>query len=150
MDPDPPALSATASRVIGASPQELHAFVSDLTRMGEISPETRSVRWTKPGRRFRGRNAIGRFYRWSMSGSVTENVPGEVFAFLTDWPSQTHWRYTFEPVDGGTLVTESMRKERPQLRIVVLLQDLAGARDRQEHLRAGMETTLARLTERFA
>ena len=150
MDSGPPALSATASRVVAAPPQEVYAFVSDMTRMGEISPETRSVRWTEPGRRFRGSNAIGRFYRWSMSGSVTEDVSGEVFAFRTDWPSQTDWRYTFESVDGGTLVTESMRKQRRQLRLIVLLQDLAGARDRQAHLQAGMETTLVRLAGRFA
>ncbi|MFF4139541.1 SRPBCC domain-containing protein [Streptomyces mirabilis] len=102
-----------------------------------------------PGERFVGRNAIGPFYRWSMGGTVTENVPGASFAFLTDSPSDTHWQYTFETVDGGTLVTESLRKHSPQIRPVVFLQDISGARDRPAHLENGMRTTLERLAAKF-
>ncbi|MFD4592755.1 SRPBCC family protein [Streptomyces rubiginosohelvolus] len=142
-------MEVTVSRVIRAPRDELHAFISDVTRMGEISPENRGARWLQPGRRFVGRNAIGPFYRWSMPGTVTENVPGTSFAFLTDSPSETHWRYTFEPADGGTLVTAAMRKHTPQVRLVVLLQDLSGARDRRAHLERGMRTTLERLAARY-
>ncbi|MET7440271.1 SRPBCC family protein [Streptomyces sp. NPDC005496] len=142
-------LEVTVSRLIKARREELHAFVSDLTRMGEISPENRSTRWIQPDRRFTGRNAIGPFYRWSMGGTVTENVPGSSFAFLTDSPSETYWRYTFTTTDQGTLVTEAMRKHTAQIRPVVFLQDVSGARDRRAHLAAGMRTTLERLAARF-
>lgn len=50
---------------------------------------------------------------------------------------------------GGTLVTETMRKYTRQIRPVVWSQDLAGARDRRAHLRAGMTTTLDNLAARF-
>lgn len=144
-----PVLEVTVSRLIKARREELHAFVSDLARMGEISPENRSTRWIQPDRRFTGRNAIGPFYRWSMGGTVTEDVPGSSFAFLTDSPSETYWRYTFTTTDHGTLVTEAMRKHTAQIRPVVLLQDVSGARDRRAHLAAGMRTTLERLAARF-
>lgn len=146
----PPALQVSVSRVIDARREQLHSFVSDVSNMGTLSPETTDARWITPGRRFVGRNRIGPLYRWSMTATVTENVPGASFAFLTDSPSDTHWRYTFSDTDGGTLVTETMRKHAPQLRPVVWLQDLSGARDRRAHLERGMATTLERLAERFA
>lgn len=145
----PPAMEVSVSRVIDAPRERLHAFVSDVSNMGTLSPETTGVRWLTPGRRFVGRNRIGPLYRWSMTATVTENVPGSSFEFLTDSPSDTHWRYTFSDVDGGTLVTETMRKHAPQLRPVVWLQDVSGARDRRAHLERGMATTLQRLAERF-
>jgi putative intracellular protease/amidase len=145
----PPALQVSVSRVIDAPREQLHAFVSDVSHMGELSPETIDARWISPGRRFVGRNRIGPLYRWSMTATVTENIPGASFEFLTDAPSDTHWRYTFADVEGGTLVTETMRKHQPQMRAVVFLQDISGARDRRSHLKKGMTATLQRLAERF-
>ncbi|WP_245541512.1 SRPBCC family protein [Smaragdicoccus niigatensis] len=143
-------LEVVVSRVIDAPREQLWAFISDMTHMGEISPENRKTAWIEPGRRFVGRNHIGPLYRWSMTGTVTENVPGKVFAFLTDSPSESHWRYTFADAEGGgTRVTESIRKHTKQIRPVVLLQDMAGATDRSDHLRDGMRTTLERLAAKF-
>lgn len=145
----PPAMHLSVSRVIRAPRHELYSFVSDITNMGSISPETTAARWIEPGRRFTGRNRIGPLYRWSMTATVTDDIPGESFGFLTDSPSETHWHYAFSDVEGGTLVTETMRKHAPQLRAVVLLHDIVGARDRRSHLERGMTATLERLAERF-
>lgn len=147
----PPVIDISVSAVVAAPRDRVHAFVADMPHMGELSPENSSTRWLVPGHRFVGRNRIGPFYRWSMTGTVTENVPGESFGFLTDSPSESHWRYTFADATGGTtVVTETMRKYTRQIRPVVFLQDISGARDRRAHLEAGMTATLANLAERFA
>jgi putative intracellular protease/amidase/uncharacterized protein YndB with AHSA1/START domain len=140
-----PALAVSVSRAVPAPPDRVYALISDITRMGEWSPETRSAYWREPGRRFTGRNRIGPLYRWSMSATVTEAVPGRAFAFTTDRPSSTTWRYDLEPVEGGTRVTESMTRAAPQLAVVRAVQRGVGVRDRVAHLRDGMTTTLERL-----
>lgn len=140
-----PALSVRVSRTVPAAPDRVYALVSDITRMGEWSPETYAARWREPGRRFTGSNRIGPFYRWRMAATVTEAVPGRVFGFTTAWPSSSTWRYELEPVDGGTRVTESMTRATPQMAAVRAVQRLVGVTDRAAHLRAGMATTLERL-----
>ena len=47
--------------------------------------------------------------RWSRHGRVLTADPGREFAFVTEEGGResTVWRYRFEPVDGGTRVTES-------------------------------------------
>jgi hypothetical protein len=94
-------------------------LISDITKMGEYSPEVFEAEWldgaTGPavGARYRGhvkRNERGPVY-WT-NCRVTECVPGEVFEFAVvfrDKPANT-WRYEFAPgPDGGTDVTESFR-----------------------------------------
>ena len=59
----------SVSREVAAPPEEVWALVSDLTRMGEWSPEARGGRWAggtdgpSVGAVFKGRNRNGR-YRW--------------------------------------------------------------------------------------
>ena len=74
-----------------APPEEVWALVSDVTRIGEFSPETFEARWrrgsTGPevGARFKGhvkRNGVGPTY-WSAC-RVTECVPNEVFEFVVE------------------------------------------------------------------
>ena len=144
-----PAFDLTVSRVIPAEPQALYAIVTEVGRMGELSPETRSTQWVEGdgpvvGARFKGRNKLG-WLSWTTIATVTEAEPGARFAFEISPPSRTTWTYTFEAVPGGTRVTESMRKDSDQPAPIRLLQRLAGVRDRREHLRAGMTTTLERL-----
>jgi putative intracellular protease/amidase/uncharacterized protein YndB with AHSA1/START domain len=140
-----PALAVSVSRTVPASPDRVYALISDITRMGEWSPETYSARWREPGRRFTGRNRIGRFYRWSITATITEATPGRAFAFSTAWPSSSVWRYDLEEAEDGTRITESMSRDRPQSVTVRMLQNVSGVRDRAEHLRVGMATTLERL-----
>ncbi|WP_353806694.1 SRPBCC family protein [Mycobacterium sp.] len=139
------ALATSASRLVKASPSAVYAVISDITTMGQRSPETHSARWIEPDKRFTGKNRIGPWYRWSMRATVTEASPGKAFSFRTDWPSSTSWRYALTPVDEGTLVTESMSRDTPQLAPVRWIQRAAGVADRRKHLRSGIETSLQRL-----
>jgi hypothetical protein len=104
---------------IGAAPERLYGMVADLARMGEWSPECRQVEWldgaTGPavGARFIGHNkgGPGGLMKWSRQGRVLTADPGREFAFVTEEGSResTEWRYRFEPVAGGTRVTESYK-----------------------------------------
>ena len=85
--------------------------------MGEWSPECERVEWTDgttvpaEGARFVGHNRGGPFnlFRWSRGGRVLAADPGREFAFVTEEGGResTVWRYRFQPVEGGTRVTES-------------------------------------------
>jgi uncharacterized protein YndB with AHSA1/START domain len=110
-------MRAAVTLHIDAPPEKVWGLVSDITRMGDYSPEVFEAEWldgaTGPavGARYRGhvkRNEIGPTY-WTVC-KVTECVPGEVFEFavvMRDRPVNT-WRYEFKPADGGgTDVTES-------------------------------------------
>jgi uncharacterized membrane protein len=105
------------SVVIDASAEQIYALVADLPRMGEWSQECRRVEWldgsTGPavGATFIGHNRTGPkgLIKWSRRGRVLAADPGREFAFVTEegGRASTEWRYRFEPVDGGTRVTES-------------------------------------------
>jgi len=97
---------------------DVWALVSDVTRIGEFSPETFEARWTHGatgpavGARFKGhvkRNGVGPTY-WSPC-TVTRCVENEVFEFgvgVEDNPINT-WGYRLQAEDGGTRVTEYFR-----------------------------------------
>ncbi|HEX7166251.1 MAG TPA: SRPBCC family protein, partial [Acidimicrobiales bacterium] len=58
------------STTIGAPPDAVHAIVSDVTRMGEWSPECVRCEWKDAARtRFKGYNRRG-IRRWSTSSVV--------------------------------------------------------------------------------
>lgn len=95
----------------------VYGIVSDVTRIGEISPECRSATWLdgadgpSPGSRFKGHNKWG-INRWSRECEVLEAQPGLVFSFRTvpgrgPANDSTTWRYEIQPTDGGCRVTES-------------------------------------------
>lgn len=140
----------SVTRFVGASPDAVYDRISDVTRMGEVSPETVSATWldgaevASPGARFRGRNQLGRL-RWSTTPTVTVADRGREFAFTVPGRSGPHWSFRMEPADGGTIVTESMHQSVASPVMIRVLQRCAGVRDRGVHLRAGMVTTLDRL-----
>jgi uncharacterized protein YndB with AHSA1/START domain len=136
---------------VDATPEEVWALVSDVTRIGEFSPETFEARWrrgsTGPevGARFKGhvkRNGVGPTY-WSAC-EVTQCVPNEVFEFAvgTDDVTLTHWGYRLEPDGSGTTVTEYFRLE-PALYMRVYWTLLGPLRGRTNE--RGMRTTLERM-----
>lgn len=103
---------------IDATPDEVWALVSDVTRIGSYSPETFEAEWlddaTGPavGARFRGhvkRNGKGPTY-WTTCSVVTAE-PGVEFAFGVGPPGKAinTWGYRLEPSGDGTDVTESFR-----------------------------------------
>jgi uncharacterized protein YndB with AHSA1/START domain len=105
---------ATASIRVDVPPPRLHAMVADVTRIPEWSPETVRTGWiggaseARPGARFTGQNRFG-WLRWSTTVEVESCVAGRelVFSTIVMGRPHTRWRFRFEPVDGGTEVTES-------------------------------------------
>src|SRR5271167_502590 len=142
-----PALHVSVSRVIPADPLTVYDHLSDITTIGERSPETHAAKWITHGKKFKGYNHIGPLYRWSTVCKVTADVPGRAFAFDVAWPSKTGWRYDLEAVEDGTEVTLTMTKMQPQAAPVLAIQSMVGVHDRASHLRAGMERTLKGLAD---
>ncbi|NYI45139.1 uncharacterized protein YndB with AHSA1/START domain [Nocardioides aromaticivorans] len=103
--------------------EDVWALVSDVTRIGEFSPETFEAQWTHGatgpavGARFKGhvkRNGVGPVY-WTPC-TVTKCVePGSngqaVFEFAVglDDNAINTWGYRMAPENGGTRVTEYFR-----------------------------------------
>jgi hypothetical protein len=146
-DQSSPALHVSVSQVIPADPLTVYDALADVTAIGRRSPETHAAKWITPGKKFKGYNHIGPLYRWSTVCKVIEDKPGRTFAFDVAWPSNTLWRYDLAAADDGTEVTLTMTKWQPQAAPVVAIQRMVGVHDRAEHLRAGMEQTLARLAQ---
>jgi hypothetical protein len=127
-------------------------LVSDITRTGEFSPETFDADWlgtaTGPaiGVKFRGhvnRNGWGLKY-WTLC-RIVACEPGREFAFTVLGPGGipvNTWSYRFEPVDGGTDVTESFRLHDL---LPLRLYWLVAGRARGKTNREGMRETLNRI-----
>jgi uncharacterized protein YndB with AHSA1/START domain len=136
---------------MAAPPEEVWALVSDVTRIGEFSPETFEARWTRGstgpevGASFKGhvkRNGVGPTY-WAPC-QVTKCVPNEVFEFAvgTDDVTVNNWGYRLQAENDGTRVTEYFRLEpKLPLRIYWLLLGRLRGRTNER----GMRTTLERM-----
>ena len=112
-----PSLGDEVSVWMDAPPAEVWDLVSDVTRIGEFSPETFEAEWTRgatgpeKGATFRGhvkRNGVGPVY-WTPC-KVTACEPEVLFEFavMLRGPAN-NWGYRLTPKDGGTLVTEYFR-----------------------------------------
>jgi len=135
-----------------APPAEVWDLVSDITRIGEFSPETFEARWVgdatgpRVGARFRGhvrRNGRGPVY-WTTC-TVTASEPGREFAFAVSGPGDTivnAWRYQLDPSEDGTDVTESFKL--PGTLPFRLYWSLAGRARLRTNL-TGMRVTLEKM-----
>ena len=141
------------SRKIAASPQDVWAAVSDITRMGEWSPETYAGEWkdgaTGPevGAVFVGHNRNGD-NEWSSDCRVVECVPGERFVFEPFFGDLVwaRWGFLIEPDGDGCVVTEVWDDLRPES-IMELSQQISGVTDRVGRNRETMTETLERLAK---
>ena len=140
--------------VIAADPNTLYDLISDVTRTPEFSPNIRECLWldgaTGPavGARFKAINRAGRGPDWSNKPVVTVADPGREFAFerTEKFAGTIGWRYTFEPADGGTLVTETYRVIHSVSWLGwFVIGVVYGMKDDRAWLRAGMEETLQRI-----
>ena len=97
------------STEVCASPDVVWALLSDLSRMGEWSPECTGVRWrggapgARPGTRFSGRNRKG-LWRWSTKCTVVAALPGRELAWTVSFFGSTSgepgWRIAIvDPAD---------------------------------------------------
>jgi hypothetical protein len=104
------------SITINTPPDDVYVIVSDVSRIGELSPVCQSCVWDDPaqagkeGAWFTGHNAIGEF-TWDTHCKVVAAEPGREFRFINHGPNGdvelVEWGYTLEPEGDGTLVTES-------------------------------------------
>ncbi len=111
--------SGTATIEINATPHDVWAALTDVTRMGQWSPECIAARWvpdaTGPvkGAKFEGDNEArfaGRVVKkWTTTSEVTACEPDSRFEFCA--AGYTTWSYELQPVAGGTRVTESFSYE---------------------------------------
>jgi uncharacterized protein YndB with AHSA1/START domain len=127
-------------------------LVSDVTRIGEFSPETFEAEWLdgatgpRPGARFRGhvrRNGRGPVY-WTTC-TVTAAEPEREFAFSVaglGGATANTWGYSLEPTADGTDVTESF--ELPATLVNRIYWLLGGPARLRTNL-DGMRTTLERI-----
>ena len=105
--------SHEASIEIAASARSLYAMVSDISRMGEWSPEAVGGRWASEatgavGDWFIGQNQTSA-REWERECQVAAADPERDFTFVTGGleKSWTWWSYEFEPMsDVSTTVTE--------------------------------------------
>jgi polyketide cyclase/dehydrase/lipid transport protein len=136
---------------VNAPSEQVWTMVSDVTRIGEWSPEAVAAQWldgaTGPavGARFRGRNK--RRGAWSTTCTVTAADPGRAFAFSVG-KGETTWRYDLAPVVGGCRVTESfeiVKVPGPIGRWSTKLGTGVVWADREADLLHGVHETLRRL-----
>ena len=141
-----------ANARIAAPAGMLYALVSDVTRMGEWSPENVGGRWlggaTAPlvGARFRGSNRRG-WRRWSTTCRVVAAEPGSTFAFdvsVSGIPA-SRWTYELRPDGDFTVVTETWTDRRPRW-FAILAGATMGIDDIRAHNQDNIRATLANLT----
>lgn len=142
--------SGAATTHIAAPAEQVWALITDITRMGDWSPETVKAEWiggaTGPavGARFKGSNKLG-IMRWSTKPVVEVADAGREFTFVTTNGSgskkYTRWSYRLSPTGDGTDVTESWE----ELGSLPIIGSLMMNDKREKRITAGMEQTLARI-----
>lgn len=142
-------IEGSATVTINRPATEVFAAISDITRMGEWSPECTGGRWVAPatgpavGATFEGDNAVRvgpiTLKRWTTTSEVTECVPDKVFEFVAEGYST--WRYELTESSGATTVTESF-SHKPAQGAQKLLYSLAR---RDTALVKGMQKTVERI-----
>lgn len=134
---------------IDAPPAAVWALVSDLTRMGDWSPQVDSTRWrgdateAAVGVQFTNRNSHGELV-WKTTGEVVRLEPEQEIAFRIE-ENWVVWSFHLEPTEtGGTRL--SQRREVPEglsQTSVELTDGFMGGQDAfTAQLRAGMRQTL--------
>ena len=143
------------TKEIKASPEDVYAAISDVTRMGEWSVECYACEWRdgshgpEIGATFNGHNRNGE-HEWTTQGKVIEANPGRSFVFecsMYDVHYST-WGYRIEPTETGCRVTEWSEDLRPDYSLEFSAK-ISGCTDRQARNRETMSTTLERLAAAF-
>jgi hypothetical protein len=162
----------TSSVAIDASAEHVYNMVSDITRMGEWSPECFGGKWISgtpgaEGARFHGFNREGAAV-WTSESEVIEAKRSHSFAFTvlsfcagepdesSSWlggsqPGDMTWAFHVEENGDGCVLTQvhTMRMVGPFYRAMLEEVDeskrLAHVQTRKEHLHDSMKTTLANI-----
>ncbi|MGQ0467755.1 MAG: SRPBCC family protein [Sporichthyaceae bacterium] len=142
-------LTDSVTVTVNAPAERVWALITDVTRIGEFSPETLEGRWiggaTGPavGAKFQGhvkRNGRGPMY-WTTCRVVACEPNREfVFAVEAGGKAVNTWGYRLEPTEGGTAVTEFYRLTPAlPLRIYWTLFGKLRAKTNSEGMRATLE-----------
>jgi uncharacterized protein YndB with AHSA1/START domain len=107
-----------ADVTVAASPEEVWALISDVTRVGEWSGECRGCAWTdgavapEPGVRFKGLNRRGGL-RWSRLNEVVLADRPHTLVWRTiaraPYFDSSEWRISLVESGAATQVTESFQ-----------------------------------------
>jgi len=131
---------------IDATAEAVYDAISDLTRMGEWSPDNRGGRWLDGGSgvvgdRFEGQNQIGE-RRWSAIAQIIRADRGSEFQFVTGDPASPYVRWTYRMSGSNpTVLTEIWDVEQlPPTLVDLDAERLAG---RAQAVRDGFAATLA-------
>lgn len=105
-----PVISHSDSVIIEATPEQVYDLVADVTRMGGWSPVCKACWWDEGngpevGSWFTGRNELPD-RTWETRSQIVAAERGVEVAWAVGGVN-VRWGFTFEPVDGGTRVTES-------------------------------------------
>ncbi|WP_408016097.1 SRPBCC family protein [Rhodococcus artemisiae] len=103
-------LTLQSSVVVRATPEEVYALVSDVTRTGEWSPVCAQCWWDEgqgpeAGAYFTGRN-VTPDRTWETRSEVVVADPGREFAWSVG-PGVVRWAYLITSTDDGTELTET-------------------------------------------
>lgn len=103
-------LTFSDSIIISASPADVYAIVSDITRTGEWSPVCQECWWDeghgpRTGAFFTGRN-VTPDRTWETRCEITTAEDGVAFGWSVSG-GKVNWGYTMTAMDGGTELTES-------------------------------------------
>jgi len=147
-----------ATLTIAAAPDAIYGLISDITRMGEWSPECIGCDWMDGhdkavvGAQFHGHNRNDS-NAWTTPNTIVVADEGREFAWVVGRPDFVvcSWRFVFEPNGTGTKVTESFQlgdrevgfgealaKAEPEQRTTMI-------EHRTKQLVEGMNHTLERL-----
>jgi len=140
---------------VAAEAAAIWPMISDLPRMGELSPENAGGHWvdgTGPalGARFRGTNQNGRL-RWWTRVRVMACEPGRRFAFDVRTPfgsRVSRWAYEIVPAEGGCVVTEQWYRSGAWIVRKFMGPRVTGRVDRPGYNVYSIEYTLATLKAR--
>jgi uncharacterized protein YndB with AHSA1/START domain len=141
----------TAEIDISAPPDAVWDLITDVTRVGEWSPECYRCTWLDGGTgpreqaRFKGwnRQDLGPIpVRWTTTSTVVASTRGEVFSFTTKDSAAT-WTYRLTATaDGGTHVVET-RTDGDKPLLARVFHKVMPRRD--DRLSDGMHQTLQRI-----
>jgi hypothetical protein len=135
---------------IDADPRAVWTLVTDITRMGEWSPEARGGRWLGArgpavGARFVGFNRHGLVW-WATRCTVIECDEPNRFAFRVA-ESGMSWGWRLDAADGGRTRVTQWRDHTASTNVLIKAVQRSGilGRDREHLMVDGMHRTLGAL-----
>ncbi|MER6989437.1 SRPBCC family protein [Saccharopolyspora hirsuta] len=144
---------------VAATAEAVYRVASDITRMGEWSPECVGGEWTSGepgavGARFEGHNRF-RDQTWTTECEVVAAEPGRRFAWavLSYSPTSDNsvWSFEIEPTSGGCALTQRYRMKSPPTRLLAIRDSLPPEKAatfiefRRGRLQEAMQQTVERI-----